>query len=548
MDKESLLSEYAKKIYGFAYSKTKNTHDAEDLSQEILLQICNKTFDPNQIDHPDAYVYRICCYTWSNFLRKNKPAWRSLGFCEFLSETPSDECMEDNYEENELRETLRREIRYLSRIRHDITVLYYYEGKSGNDIARLLQIPPSTVRWHMKETKTRLKERLEMTEEKGFFTPVRLDIGMDGQGDCLSMGGLTDDLIMQNICVICRDKPLSVEDISCTLGISAFYLEEKIEKLLYMDFLKPVGANRYQTTFFIEDEEYQRDDLRFSYENTMRMAVPLWELARRMVPVYRKSGLVDGEFSDEFFLYSILMELICDAMENLCAQADTSMGLSWEYPKRKDGSECFVRASYRCRNHAVEQATDEDFHRYLQEQGGQGISTECTDNARSMQFFLRVFGGWRNFDHDDLAKLMRVYDLTQSGETPNDYDKEMISYLIREGYVRVDNGYPAVLVPILKDGQELRDLREKMRMDFADSYAKIDEVIRASMEKVLRYREARSRRLPAYLDKNERAFLLSRSIGFDHYDVLYLLMKNGYLYTPDKEKQKRICTLIYRTA
>ena len=59
MDNDLIVSKYAKKIYGFSYSKTKNAHDAEDLSQEILVQLFGKEFKSQQIENMDAYVYRI---------------------------------------------------------------------------------------------------------------------------------------------------------------------------------------------------------------------------------------------------------------------------------------------------------------------------------------------------------------------------------------------------------------------------------------------------------------------------------------------------------
>ncbi len=63
MDNESIVLEYVNKIYGFAYSKTKNTHNAEDLSQEILIQLLDKRTSFDRIENMDAYIYRICCYT-----------------------------------------------------------------------------------------------------------------------------------------------------------------------------------------------------------------------------------------------------------------------------------------------------------------------------------------------------------------------------------------------------------------------------------------------------------------------------------------------------
>ena len=139
MDNENAVFKYAKKIFGFAYSKTHNSYDAEDLSQEILYQILNKQTDFSDIENMDAYVYRICCYTWSNYFRKNKPAWNMLNFSQqLISSVPSDENIEKELIDSELFDKLRQEIMYLSRTRRDITIMYYYENKSGDEIAKIL--------------------------------------------------------------------------------------------------------------------------------------------------------------------------------------------------------------------------------------------------------------------------------------------------------------------------------------------------------------------------------------------------------------------------
>lgn len=81
---EALIRKYAKKIVGFAYSKTHDYHEAQDLSQNIALALCKTDFSANPIADMDGYIYRVCQYTWSNFVRANMPFWKGTGFIEEL--------------------------------------------------------------------------------------------------------------------------------------------------------------------------------------------------------------------------------------------------------------------------------------------------------------------------------------------------------------------------------------------------------------------------------------------------------------------------------
>lgn len=384
-----------------------------------------------------------------------------------------------------------------------------------------------------------------MFDTNGIYKPVRLNVGICGQGDCHNMNGLTSDLIMQNICVICRENPLNLEEIARTLGISTFYLDEKIEKMLYMDYIKQVGANKYQTAFFIGDAEYELANLRFSYENTLRIALPLLNITKEILPKLRISGLVEGEFSDEFFMYSIIIQLINNYLEDISRTADEKMGLSWSYPRRKDGSRYFVAADFRWKRKLDDYVSDDDFRTFCLESGGNGISTVSTGTAQSLQYFMKVFGGWRNFESEDLSKLMRIYTIIKSKEMPNDYDKEIISNLCEKGYVRVDNGMPVILVPMIRCGKKLDELRGYMESEFSELTATLDAQKEGIVDLVIKHRKVIDKLLPKYINKNEHDFLLSSNSGFSHYAVIYLLMKNGYLYTPNEDEKKRICTLIY---
>jgi len=247
-----IVERYAKKIFGFAYNKTRNAHHAEDLSQEILCELADslrKRGDAQAIENMDAFVYTLSCYTWSNFLRRNKKHWLNQNV-DALHDLQSDDTMEEDVENAELLAQLRSEIAYLGALHRRITVLCYYENKTGAEIAALLNIAHSTVRWHLSEIKKKLKEGIEM--EKVNYEPIRLWAGHDGNADGeRGQCGLGQDRIVDNICWACYGKALTIEEIARTLTVAAGYLEHHINNLVYMDYLKVVEKNKYTTTFFI---------------------------------------------------------------------------------------------------------------------------------------------------------------------------------------------------------------------------------------------------------------------------------------------------------
>lgn len=60
---EDLLEEYTKKILGFAYEKTGNSYEAEELTQEIMLQLldCKITYS-QPIDTRSEMAWCFLCF------------------------------------------------------------------------------------------------------------------------------------------------------------------------------------------------------------------------------------------------------------------------------------------------------------------------------------------------------------------------------------------------------------------------------------------------------------------------------------------------------
>ena len=249
---DAIVKKYAKKIYGFAYSKTHNYHDSKDLSSEIVLALCKIDFNSKEIFDMDAYIYRICQYSWSNFVRSNKTYWEGCSYTDEIYSKPDDFDALENMINNELYNKLRYEIMYLSENKRKCIIMHYYEEMSLKDIAKKLQIPVSTVKWYLSESKKILKEKIEMNE--AIFTPKKLKIYFSGNSATHNLQGLRNDLLMHNICIVCEETALTIEQIASTLCISAAFVENKLETLVWMNYLEKIG-NKYKTTFIIKDDK-----------------------------------------------------------------------------------------------------------------------------------------------------------------------------------------------------------------------------------------------------------------------------------------------------
>ena len=200
---ESFVEKYAKKIMGFFYNKMQNTFMAEDLAQEIMLQITQALHKNDEIENMDAYVSTLCKYTWSNYLKKNKKHWDNYDISE-ISYLADDSNVEQQVETTMLTKQLEKEVSYLSKLHRKIIKAFYFDNKTTKVIAEELKLNESTVRWHLTETRKELKKAMELKEERLAYEPVSMWCGHDGKNvEDINLYGFANDLLVQNIVWAC---------------------------------------------------------------------------------------------------------------------------------------------------------------------------------------------------------------------------------------------------------------------------------------------------------------------------------------------------------
>lgn len=153
-----LIEENKVSIYKTALAIMKNEDDACDAMQEALLSIYENLQSLKNNKHFKTWAIRIVINKCYHIINKNK--LNSEKIEKVKSEYALNDCYEDNTEKTEMEIAL-------SKLDDDIRlviVLYYYDGISTKDIAKILDIPKGTVQSRLQRGRDKLYHILE-TEE-----------------------------------------------------------------------------------------------------------------------------------------------------------------------------------------------------------------------------------------------------------------------------------------------------------------------------------------------------------------------------------------------
>ena len=150
---EDIYMRHFAMVYRVCYSYMKNTHDAEDAAAHVFEKLLTHGAVFDNAEHEKAWLLRTAINQCKDQL---KHWWRS---CTDISQYENLEAESPPRENELLGIILDLPERY-----KDVIYLYYYEGYSTAEIARLLKKPQSTIRGHMREARILLKEVLKDEE------------------------------------------------------------------------------------------------------------------------------------------------------------------------------------------------------------------------------------------------------------------------------------------------------------------------------------------------------------------------------------------------
>ncbi len=138
------IDEYSGMVYRIAYSYMKSSADSEDIMQEVFLKLYTARKEFSSSEHVKAWLIRVTVNIAKNELKAHRRKNTEL----------IDEALPSSISDNtELHEALQE----LGEEHRIVVYLYYYEGYSVREIAKLLGISEDNVKTRLKRARAKLK-------------------------------------------------------------------------------------------------------------------------------------------------------------------------------------------------------------------------------------------------------------------------------------------------------------------------------------------------------------------------------------------------------
>ena len=421
------IVEVSKTIFSYCMTKTSSREDAEDLSQDIMLEL-SKSIESIWDDRAFySFMWGVTGNVYKQWYR-NKIKHST---CELSEDIPVEE---DHFDED--RDdifALRRELALLSEKYRKATILYYIENRSCMEISSSLGISESMVKYLLFKSRKKLKEGMSMERNLGplSYNPKRLIPLYSGEGPN-RFWDFMQNKIRQNILSACYNDSLTEQQISFETGIPLPYLDDEIRALEDKHIIIRDGK-RYKANVIVITEECVDEIERAVTKYHRQIADKIEIFVTEKMDEYRKIGFSGQDFSENTLrwqLSTILFRTIMIASYG---------GDVTHFPKTGWGEGAYLWCVEKPIKNLIFSFADINSNRddriyfFDYEKNGKGNHRDFYGNKRYINIYCDICRG----------------EKTDFGE----YDLEAIAEMIKKGYVINENGSYRAAVPVYSSEQ-----------------------------------------------------------------------------------------------
>ncbi len=553
-DAEHIITEYLKPIFGFALMRCKNAHDAEDLSQEIVLKAFRALLAKDDIGDAGKFIWTVAHNALSNYYRDSAKSMIGVSMEEAAEMIADPESLFDGDDNTETIQRLQSEIAYLSRLQRKIVIAYYFENRKQADIAKELGIPLGTVKWHLFEAKKELKRGMDTMRETSElkFNPIKFhSYGINGSIGTKSCDEFFRSALSQNICYCVRNQAKTVNEIADDLGVSPVYVETEVDFLEEYGFLKE-EKDKYIVNFIISEPTAE---LLTMQDAMYKKAAGLF--ANELYEELMSSGVLDDENifcghmlqgstkgnplrDKNFLLWSLIPYIAAMSGEKLM---DESISFEEVATIRPDGAHNIAYASVLPTRMDLpdDYVHMNDWCGPMTNNCGELGVLWCIDTQWSDREKHR--GAYPAYD-DEARRILSLYNY----EEETLLSKEDYAWLSERGYIKAWGDYDKCFktswqIIVLKN-KEIKDKLLAMGEGIKEKYKDEFDAIKVP------YVKAVLDSVPAHL-RRAKEYELQFTFHSDGWFLLHCivtLLNNGKLTPPTEEQRKALTTIILPNA
>ena len=164
---KALVNRYKNRIFSYSIYMLRNSMDAEDVTQEVLIRLWNN-MGKFKLPAAGSWIMRTTHNLCIDYLRKNQVARQRSVYID--EDDNSEEKIMDNNKENQpeittqqniVLEKIKNAVQKLPENLKSVFVLYEIEGFKYKEISSVLDIPINSVKVYMLRARKKLQEELK---------------------------------------------------------------------------------------------------------------------------------------------------------------------------------------------------------------------------------------------------------------------------------------------------------------------------------------------------------------------------------------------------
>ncbi len=442
-------------IYGYAYGKLYDKSEAEDLSQEIVLEVLRSAEHLKNDAAFWGFAWKIAENTFRKFIKRKELATQSVPLeAETLLSLEVAFEADTTMERDEQIYRLRRELSLLSKRHREICVSYYVNQKSCSSIAKEQNISVEMVKQHLFKARKLLKEGMEMERKLGEKSYDPGTFKLDFWGDWNHYGSICKKKLPGAILLAAYNRPMTAEELSVELGVAMPYLEEEIDTLEAAGLLLKNGK-KIETNIVILTDKYEKELEKQSKGAFDDIAVHVYTSVKTLLPKIRELDFHGNDYEDNRLLFGLINIVLLNSYNR--ALEKSPLGAP---PKLPLGGNGWVFGH----DNNYENAHFNNIAGHI-------------DNKNKTAWFTainyRIALAIQNFNHQNFMDKVEAMCAAIMEENA-DSDYETLPWLIENKFILSKDGKLSANFPVFEEGvyQELLSLLAPICEEIADCMIK----------------------------------------------------------------------------